>query len=195
MTWYKSAQDFSSTTHTATILICLDDNQRSSNFVLNEVSALPLFETSDSLKYPEEVPPKVNDNGLSILGAAVFLNLGLDENPCQSAIKLNHSHPQIDSSKNDSKGHAPYIGTDNCCSSTDYSTSCGIVKQSSPKIGANLTLGLPTEIVEDLPGDHNNAKVNNEDVSAVDEFPVFEKIPHHKEVDIKLSVVETVVCT
>lgn len=195
MTWYKSTQDFSSTTLTASILTSLDDNQRSSDFVLNDVSALPLFETSDSLKYPEEVPSKGNDNGLSILGAAVFLSLGLDEIPCKSAIKLKHSQAQIDSSKNDSKGHAPYIGTDNCCSSTDYSKSCGIVKQSSPNIGADLTLGLPTEIVEELPGDRNNVKVNNEDVSPMDEFPVIEKIPHHKEVDIKHSVTEIVLET
>lgn len=195
ITWYKSAQGFSSTTHTASILTSLDDNQRSSELVLNEVSALPLFETSDSLKYPKEVPPKGDDNGLSILGAAVFLSLGLDEIPCKSPIKLKHSHVQIDSSKNDSKGHAPCIGTDNCCSSTDYSTSCGIVKQSLPNIGADLTLALPTDIVEDLPGGRNNAKVNNEDVSPVDEFPVFEKIPHHKEDDIKHSVAETVLET
>lgn len=193
MTWYKSAQDFSSTTHTASILTSLDDNQRSSDFVLNEMSALPLFESSDSLKYPEEVPPKGNEtSGLSILGAAVFLSLGLDEIPCKSAIKLKHCYTQTDSSKNDSKGHAPYIGTDNCCSSTEYYTSCGIVKQSSPNLGADLTLALPTELAGELSRDHNNVNVNDEDVSPVDEFLVSEKISCHKEVDIKQSVTETV---
>jgi len=69
------------------------------------------------------------------------------------------------------------------------------VKQSSPNIGADLTLGLPTEIVEELLGDRNNFKVNNEDVSPMDEFPVIEKIPHHKEVDIKHFVTEIVLET
>lgn len=194
MTWYESAQDFSSTTHTASILTSLDDNQRSSDFMLNEVNALPLFKASDSLKYPEEVSPKGNDNGLSILGAAVFLSLGLDEIPCKSAVQLELSHAWIDSSKNVSKGHAPYIGTDKCCSSTNYSTSCKIVKQPSPNLGADLTLGLSTELVKELPGDYNNANFNNEAVFPIDEFPEFKKIPHHK-VDIKHSVTETVLET
>eukprot|EP01018_Ginkgo_biloba_P038270 Gb_01956 [translate_table: standard] len=188
----KMPHDISCIVDTLPILPCLQKDLTNTDLVLNEVNALPLFESSDSMKPLEEVIAKDNDNGLSILGAAVFLSLGLDETPHMSVMKPECSPGQIDNSNNDDKPLVTNNGSKACSSSTCNTTSHQSIKESSPNLGADLTLGFPFELEEDLYCNENNAKVNEVDSLSLNQLPTApEKNLLKKKVDITHSATET----
>ncbi|KAH9294760.1 hypothetical protein KI387_038348 [Taxus chinensis] len=154
----KSVQDLSCTTATPSIAPSLPRNQTNSNIVSREVNALSLFECSDSLKITGEVIAEHSNDGLSLLGAAAFLSLGLDETSLESAKKSNCTDSPIVCSNDDSRRQE--LGM--ACSATDTNIAHETVEQSSPVLGVDLTLGLPMDVAEESKRGKNITKVNYE---------------------------------
>lgn len=112
-----------------------------SSFVPSEVNVLPLFEFCDSSKTSGEEIVQHDNVGLSMLGATAFLSLGLDE--------TSHNKP---------------------CSLTDNATSHRISDQPPQGLGADLTLGLPMNVVAKSQGIENKIGSRGKDALSLDMF-------------------------
>ncbi|XP_057818911.2 uncharacterized protein LOC131032025 isoform X2 [Cryptomeria japonica] len=144
--WSKSV-NFSCTTATSSVAP-LPTEQTTSNCVPSEVNALPLFQSSDSSKPTGGVISGHDNDGLSLLGAAAFLSLGLDETCLQSAKRSICTDSRMDNSKGDTRCQESDIGIKMPCAATDDATTHGAIKQTFPVLGADLTLGLPMVVAE-----------------------------------------------
>eukprot|EP01018_Ginkgo_biloba_P004442 Gb_34065 [translate_table: standard] len=156
----KNEQDFSWVSNALLDLPSSQEGVRNSDFISNEVKALLLLKNSGFVESSEEALAKDTYTGLSLLGAAACLSLGLTESPHGSAKKAKCTYYSIGSLKDNEKPQASNLGVNRSCPSAQRGMPHETINRCSLNLGVDLSIGLFNQSAEDNIGPQNN----NDDV-------------------------------